>query len=237
LHRIRAITLDLDDTLWAIEPVIVRAEKKLWQHLTEEYPRIANKFSAEDMHKIRLSVMEEFADYWHDFRFLRKKVLERIALTAGYDTDLVEPAFDVFDRARNDVDLFPDVLPHLENLAENFPLVALTNGNANLDTIGIGHLFHDVVAASDVGVAKPAKSIFDIAVARTGFSASEILHVGDHPETDIDGAREAGLRTAWMNRFETDWPEHLPQPDAIVLSVVELEQLLEPALRAQAESR
>ena len=237
MHRIRAITLDLDDTLWAIEPVIIRAEEKLWQHLTEEYPRIASKFSAEDVHEIRLSVMEEFADYWHDFRFLRKKVLERIALTAGYDTDLVEPAFEVFDRARNDVDLFPDVLPHLENLAKNFPLVALTNGNANLDSIGIGHLFHDVVAASDVGVAKPAKSIFDIAVARTGFSASEILHVGDHPETDINGAREAGLRTAWMNRFETDWPEHLPQPDAVVLSVVELAQLLQPALRSQAESR
>ncbi len=235
MHRIRAITLDLDDTLWAIEPVIVRAEEKLWQHLSENYPRIASNFSASDVHDVRVSVMEEFSDYWHDFRFLRKKVLERVAQTAGYSTDIVEPAFNVFDRARNDVDLFPDVLPHLETLAQNFALVALTNGNANLETIGIDHLFHDVVMASEVGVAKPAKTIFDTAVARTGFSAGETLHVGDHPEADIDGAREAGLRTAWMNRIDAEWPEHLPEPDAVVTTVAELAQLLEPARRKQTK--
>lgn len=231
MHRIRAITLDLDDTLWEIGPVIVRAEELLWQHLTENYPDIRQNFSQHDVHKIRLSVMDEFPDYWHDFRFLRKKVLERLAQVAGYTADLVEPAFKVFDKARNDVELFPDVLPHLESLSEKFALVALTNGNANLEVIGIDHLFHDVVTASDVGVAKPAKTIFDVAVSRSGFSAAETLHVGDHPETDIDGARQAGLRTAWMNRIDAAWPEHLPEPDAVVQTVADLASILEPALR------
>lgn len=231
MHRIRAITLDLDDTLWEIGPVIVRAEEMLWRHLCEHHPEIPGNFTSEDVLSIRASVMDEFPEYGCDFRFLRKKVLERLAQGAGYSVDLVEPAFAVFDRARNDVELFPDVLPHLESLSEHFVLVALTNGNANLKTIGIDHLFHDVVTASDVGVAKPARTIFEVAVSRSGFSAEETLHVGDHPETDIDGARQAGLRTAWMNRVAAEWPEHLPQPDAMVQTIAELSRVLEPAMR------
>jgi putative hydrolase of the HAD superfamily len=236
LNRIRAITLDLDDTLWAIEPVIRRAEEKLWQHLSENYPRIASSFSADDVHGVRVSVMEDFPDYWHDFRFLRKKVLERMAKTAGYSIDLVEPAFAVFDRARNDVVLYPDVQPHLEKLSEKFVLIALTNGNANLDVIGISRFFRHVVTASEVGIAKPAKPIFDAAVERSGLSRDEILHVGDHPETDIDGARQAGLCTAWMNRSDADWPEHLAPPDAVITTLADLAKLLQPARRWRADN-
>jgi putative hydrolase of the HAD superfamily len=237
LHQIRAITLDLDDTLWAIEPVIRRAEEKLWLHLADNYPRIASQFSAEDVHAVREDVMEEYPDFWHDFRFLRKKVLEKIAHAAGYNAELVEPAFGVFDRARNDVELFPDVLPHLESLSEEFALIALTNGNANLDEIGIGHLFQHVVAASDVGFAKPARPIFDAAIACSGLAGDEILHVGDHPETDIDGARRAGMRTAWMNRIKAAWPSHLAPPDAVVTSLTELSELLQPARSRMGEGR
>jgi len=178
----------------------------------------------------RVSVMQEYADQQHDFRFLRKKVLERLAKESGYAADLVEPAFEVFDYARNEVELFPDVLSNLEVLAENFKILALTNGNASLQKIGIDHLFHDAVTASDVGAAKPAREIFEVAIERSGYSAIEILHVGDHPETDIDGAREAGMQTAWMNRTSADWPEHLPQPDVVVTSVTGLRNLLEAAL-------
>jgi 2-haloalkanoic acid dehalogenase type II len=235
LQRIRAITLDLDDTLWEIEPVIRRAEAKLWQWLAENYPRISTEFSSADVLNIRVSVMEEFADYQHDFRFLRKKVLERLAAESGYAADLVEPAFEVFDHARNDVELFPDVLSNLEALAENFTILALTNGNASLQKIGIDHLFHDAVTATDVGAAKPAREIFEVAIKRSGYSAIEILHVGDHPETDIDGARDAGMQTAWMNRTCADWPQHLRRPDAVVTNVADLRKLLEAALSRRDE--
>jgi putative hydrolase of the HAD superfamily len=232
LHRIRAITLDLDDTLWAIGPVIKRAEAKLWEWLTERHPRIAVDFSAAELREIRVAVIDEYPEHGHDFRFLRKKVLERIAVRSGYTPELVEPAFAVFDRARNEVDFYPDVMPALELLADDFILVALTNGNADLEAIGIRHLFHDVVAAADVGFAKPARPIFDQAIARTGCQPTEILHVGDHPQIDVNGACEAGLRTAWINRDGQGWPKDLPRPDAIVTTITELQQLLQPALRS-----
>lgn len=227
MRQIRAITLDLDNTLWAIDPVIHRAEAKLWAWLSDNYPAIAERFSAEDLIDMRQSIINEYWHKSHDFRYLRKKVLSRIAATAGYDESLVEPAFRVFDDARNDVELFPDVRHELEVLFDRYTVVAVTNGNANLEAIGIRHLFHGVITAVDAGAAKPAKAIFDIAVSETRAAPEQILHVGDHPETDVEGARQAGLKTAWVNRNGDRWPDALEAPDAVVASMTELRQLLE----------
>ena len=231
MHNIRAITFDLDNTLWAIDPVIQRAEAMLWDWLSENYPRISREHTPEAMIAVREQVIEEHWEKSHDYRFLRKKALERMATTCGYSADLVEPAFAVFDRARNEVEFYPDVMPALPRLANDFVLLAVTNGNANLETIGIRHLFHDVISAAETGFAKPARPIFDKAVSLSGFACGDILHVGDHPEIDIKGAREAGLRTAWMNRNDATWPDGIPGPDAIVTTFAELLELLEPAAR------
>ncbi len=226
MNRIRAITLDLDDTLWEIGPVIRRAEAELWQWLSKNYPRIPQQVTQDELSQIRARVVEEHPDKGHDFRFLRKHTLTRVALMSGYSADLVEPAFDVFDAARNRVEFFPDVLPVLEAMTSRYRLIALTNGNASLQRIGVRHLFHDVVTAVEAGAAKPARPIFEEAIRRAGVNREQILHVGDHPENDIEGARSAGLRSAWMNRTGSDWPEHLSQPDAIVTSMSELNDLL-----------
>lgn len=230
MHRIRAITLDLDNTLWDIEPVIHNAEATLWRWLGENYPRITETFSQEDALHLREVIVES---HWkhksHDFRFLRKKVLELLAKESGYSADLVEPAFAVFDDARNAVELYPDVHTDLEHLFRRYKLVAVTNGNANLQTIGIRHFFHDVVTAEAAGAAKPARRIFDVAIRKTGVSPAQILHVGDHPETDVGGGRQAGLHTAWINRTDREWPEHLPAPDLTISSLSELRDVLENA--------
>ncbi len=230
MNRIRAITLDLDNTLWPIDPVIQRAEATLWAWLTENYPRIPATVTPEALAEMREAAIAEHWERSHDFRFLRKTVLGQVAAAAGYTDELVEPAFQVFDRARNEVDFYPDALPGLEKLACDFTLVAVTNGNANLETIGIRHLFHDVIAAAEAGFAKPARQIFDQAIARSGYSNEEILHVGDHPETDVNGAREAGLRTAWINRNGDTWPDELPEPDAVVTTIPELHDILRAAV-------
>ena len=229
MQRIRAITLDLDDTLWAIDPVIRKAEARLWDWLSTNYPRIPATFESEDLLALRQAVVEQYWDKSHDFRFLRKKVLAQVAIESGYDDDLVEPAFEIFDDARNEVELFPDVRHELEVLYERYTIVAVTNGNASLEKIGIRHLFHAVVTASETGSAKPARPIFDAAIRASGASSEEILHVGDHPHTDVDGARQAGLSTAWVNRTDETWPDSLDEPDAVVSTMTELRLLLERA--------
>lgn len=226
VNGIRTITLDLDDTLWAIHPVIRRAEQRLYEWLGENYPRITTMFAIEDMRILREQVLEEHADKVHDLTFLRHTVLTQAATAAGYTEFLVDEAFAVFDEVRNDVDMFPEARPALVALRKRFTLIAVTNGNADLKKVGIDDLFHAHINAAMVGAAKPDRSIFDAAVDAGGASASETLHVGDHPLYDVHGARAAGLRAVWVNRNGDDWPDDYEAPDAEVVHVGELEDLL-----------
>ncbi len=226
MNDIRTITFDLDDTLWEIHPVIKRAERHLYEWLGDHYPRITSMYELGDIREIREQVINEMPDQAHDLTLLRRVVLERIGRAAGYDTDFIDDAFDVFDEVRNDVEIFPGVIPALEMLREHFVLIAVTNGNANLEIIGIRHLFHDVVTAVTAGAAKPARRIFDAAVLAGGANARQTLHVGDHPEFDVNGAREAGLKTVWVNRDGGRWPDESEMPDVEVAHVGELPSLL-----------
>jgi 2-haloalkanoic acid dehalogenase type II len=229
VNDIRAITLDLDDTLWAIHPVIHRAERRLYEWLGEHYPRITAMNSRDAVLKQRVAVAEEFPDYSHDYTFMRRTVLGRLGVAANYGDNLVDDAMAVFDAVRNDVAVFPEVRPALEALRENHILIAVTNGNANLKMIGIDDLFHDFVSARTVGAAKPAQKIFDAAVRAGGAAPEQTLHVGDHPEFDVDGAMSAGLRAVWVNRSGKPWPKEFRKPHGIVSHVGQLQALLQAA--------
>jgi putative hydrolase of the HAD superfamily len=226
VYGIRTITLDLDDTLWEIGPVIRRAEKRLHDWLGVRFPRVIELHEPDDIVELRAEVLAEFEDRSHDLTFIRRTVLARMGNAAGYGDDFVDAAFAVFDEERNTLDLFPEARPALESLATRYTLVAVTNGNARLDRIGIDYLFDGFVSARSAGAAKPARQIFEAAVAAGGAAAHETLHVGDHPEIDIDGARAAGLKTVWLNRQGHDWPDSLPQPDGVVRNLLELDRLL-----------
>ena len=226
MNDIRAITMDLDDTLWEIHPVIHRAEQVLYKWLEKNYPRITEKYSREAILELRKAIAIEFPQQNHDYTFLRRITLGRIGAAADYGERFVDEALEVFDTVRNDVVLFPEVRPALEALRNDYVLIAVTNGNSNLQKIGIDDLFHDVVSARTAGVAKPATKIFDVAVRAGGATAHQTLHVGDHPEIDVDGARAAGLRTVWVNRSGQRWPSEFAKPDAIVSHVGQLQSLL-----------
>lgn len=207
MQAIRAISVDLDDTLWAIAPVIVRAERLLYEWLHERYPRVADHTDSAALHALRVAVMDDHPHRHHDYTFLRREMLLRLARAADYHDAMADEAFEAFSRWRNELTLFDDVVPALERLKPRYKLAALTNGNADLDVIGIGHLFDHVVTARAVGAAKPDPRIFRATVDALGLEPHEVLHVGDEPRDDVAGAREAGLPSAWMDRFGRAWPE------------------------------
>lgn len=226
MNGIRTITVDLDDTLWEIHPVIRRAEERLYQWLGENYPRITERFAPEAIREVRREVVERHRDKVHDLTFLRRTVLTEIASAAGYNTFAVDDAFAVFDAVRNSVEMFPEARPALLALRRRYTLVSVTNGNASLERIGIDDLFDGHVNAAMAGAAKPARPIFDEAVRIGGAAAHETLHVGDHPLYDVHGAREAGLRTVWVNRNGDTWPDEYAAPDVEVRHVGELAEML-----------
>jgi FMN phosphatase YigB (HAD superfamily) len=89
---VRAICFDLDNTLWEIEPVLLRAEGILADWLRHRYPRITERFSAEEMLAMRAALSREEPHQAHDLTYLRRETLARLAIAVGYDRDIAHEA-------------------------------------------------------------------------------------------------------------------------------------------------
>jgi putative hydrolase of the HAD superfamily len=224
--RIRALTLDLDDTLWPIGPVMLRAEQRLDAWLRAHCPAVAEAWPVAAMRALRDRVAVENPDLAHDFTGQRLLCLRAAMQPHGYGDGHVEAAFAEFYAARNEVECYSDALPGLERLAARFPLVSLSNGNADLARIGLARFFHFSISSRSFGKAKPAAEIFHAACAGLKLDPGDVLHVGDDPLTDVAGARAAGMRSAWINRNESTWTD-ATSPDLIVRDLNELAQTLE----------
>ena len=169
--HIKAISLDLDDTLWEIDSVIMRAEQRLHGWLADNFPRITDLHTLNSMRQTRIDIAARHPEFGHDLSELRRRALRWHAEEAGYPQAEVEQGFDVYFAARNDVELFEDVVPALRTLASHYPLVALTNGNADLTHIGLDEFFTAIVYAASVKASKPHPAMFEAAAARVGCSA------------------------------------------------------------------
>jgi FMN hydrolase / 5-amino-6-(5-phospho-D-ribitylamino)uracil phosphatase len=216
LSDVRAIAFDLDNTLWDVEPVLERAEARLRTWLERHCPRIVARLSAEDMRHARAQLAQREPHNAHDVSYLRLSALTAHAREHGYDDGVAAAAFAVFLEARNEVEIFADVAPALARLGRRYALASLSNGNADLTSIGLDHVFRVSLNARQIGAAKPERRCFEYLARALALDAHTILYVGDDPLLDVEAARNAGCRTAWMNRRGHSWPGELRAADLTV---------------------
>lgn len=197
---VRAVTLDLDDTLWPFAPVAARIQTALGAFLAENAPRTAARYEEQAVAEALAAVRAERDDLAHDVGALRRAVMAHLLEAAGEDPALTQPAFDVVYAVRQQVDLYPDTAAALDRLAACVPLLAITNGNADLELTGVARWFPGCVAAHDVGVGKPHPRVYEVACERLGEPPEHVLHAGDDLQTDVAGALDAGLQAVWVQR-------------------------------------
>ncbi|MCC5809542.1 MAG: HAD-IA family hydrolase [Ectothiorhodospiraceae bacterium] len=227
LQPVRALSFDLDETLWSLDQVIERAEAGMAAFFRENYPLVTERFDREAMLHFRKQVLREQPDIVHNLGELRLRTLRLATEACGYGPEAAEQALAVFLEGRNRVQLFEETHPTLKQLRSRFPMVALTNGNADVTTIGVGHYFRATISAAHVGALKPSPRMFQAAVDSLGLAPHQTAHVGDDPETDVLGAAQFGMRAVWLNRPGMPWPDHLPRVDYYeIRSVAELPGLL-----------
>ena len=215
-NYIKAITFDLDDTFWDVKPVLINAEMKTRKFIEDRIGKL-EWGSWEEFKLIREKLIVEDASYEFDVGKLRKKLLlmkieERIPDPKAA-LDLSEEAFKLFFIERNKVDFFPSVLDEIEKLSQKYILGCLTNGNANIEMIGINKFFKFNISSKDVKANKPSENHFQEAKNLLGLSRNEILHIGDHPVNDMQGAIDYGFKALWFNPNKEVWNlENLEKP-------------------------
>ena len=226
-ERLSVIAFDLDDTLWPCMPVIHHAEDTLYRWLADRYPRITDNYDPLQMVELRREFSQRDRLYAVDMTRMRRDFLQHIGEQHDYDgAELSREGFGVFFEARQQVEFYDDVLPCLERLGRRYRLGAISNGNASVEHVGLGHLFEHAVSAAEVQAAKPDPLIYTHFAERCGVDPAQIVYVGDHPDYDVVGAVEAGYHAVWINREGADWPGHLPEPAHEVADLHELEVLL-----------
>ena len=222
LKKIKAITLDLDDTLWPVWPAIERAEKELENWLSQHAPMTAALFANVSVRdEIRAHVVKTRPDLKHNLSGVRREAI-RVALYRSKENPLLaEQAFDVFFAERNRVVLYDDALMALEFLSARYPVVALSNGNADIKTIGIAPYFKASISAHEFGVGKPDSRIFHAAAGAVDICPVNVLHIGDDAGLDVLGALNAGMQTVWLNRSANAW-KYDDKPHMMVTSLTQL---------------
>ncbi len=201
-QNIKAISFDLDDTLYDNYPHILRAEETLIQFLHEHYP-LTQTWHFHEWRVLKLQLLKQKPELAHDASAARIATLEQGLARLGYSDAQAkagaQAGLDCFYFHRSDFRVSAAVLTLLGELAKHYRLVGITNGNVDAKRIGLGNVLEFVLHPGNGVRMKPAKDMFIQAVDKLQIQPEQLLHVGDSIHADVCGARLAGCQAAWLN--------------------------------------
>jgi putative hydrolase of the HAD superfamily len=185
-------------------------------------------------------------EWWNrvvGLRYRAAPAAEREALNLEYDRRLFDAAGveadaaalsrifrELFRRGRpTRLEAYPDAAPALSALKRRgLTLGVISNMGRDLpsvlEEIGLAAYLQVVVASGEVGVSKPDRRIFELTLQRAGVPATEAIYVGDLYDSDVLGARGAGITPAFLDRYGL-FPQYQD-----CLRIAGLDELLSAAL-------
>ena len=210
IMTIKSISFDLDDTLWPLMPNIMKAEETTNEWIKENFPGTAALLGKQDVIEIRDKLIKEDPNLMNQISDLRKLMFYELNIRAGYGKEesenMAEEAFEIYFKGRNAVTFYEGVIETLELLKNDYSLGVVTNGNADLQVIGIDNLFDYIFSAADLNAHKPDPVMFEAVINRTGLRAEEICHIGDHPINDVKASLDFGMTPIWFNYEKASFP-------------------------------
>lgn len=202
LHPVKVISFDLDDTLYDNGPVMELAEQALTEYLHTRHPS-SKALSLNGWRTLRDTLAAEDANLAGNMTALRlatlQQGLQQHGLTEADSHTASQQAMQHFLKYRNAIQVAPDVHEVLTALQQRYLLIAISNGNANVEQIGLQPYFNHAWQPTSSLRGKPSTDMFQAAQDKFKFAPHELLHVGDHPVSDVHGAALFGAQSVWLN--------------------------------------
>lgn len=205
--KYKCVFFDLDHTLWDYETNSRDTLQELFeQHKLQQ--RGVMQFEA--FHAVFKRVNQEL---WYlydhgqiDSTVIREQRFQKI-LDAFQLSDrqlAAQLSKDYISQSPKKGKLLPGAEETLQYLVEAYPLTLVTNGfhdvqHTKLASGNLTHYFRHIVTSERAGYKKPAREIFDFALAANGVSSNEAIMVGDNLLTDIAGAQNASVDAVFFN--------------------------------------
>ena len=222
---IKVIAFDLDDTLWHVDPVIIRAEKILNEWFRSRVPGF--EYDMQNTSQVRDQVLSDQPELSGRLTKFRSRVIETALTHHGVaePPTIAAEAMEIFLTARNQVDFFAGAIDAIIKMSADYQLGALTNGNADIHRLGLAKYFSFSFSAEEVGAPKPAPDLFHKALSHTGVAAIEMVYVGDDRIKDVDAANAVGLKTIWLRNERRAGPGK-SEPDSVIEDISQLPQAI-----------
>jgi len=232
LNPIKAISFDLDDTLYSNHTNMVAAEQAMVCYFAEQLSTYADSdkvFDYRYWRTYRKQVITQSPAVGHDVTELRRQTYLQGIVALGVDSDtalqLAQNALAFFLAKRSDFKVPQESKDLLAYLSARVPLVAISNGNVDMQAIGLDQYFSHAFLAGEGRLKKPADDMFLRASDALQLPLKNILHVGDCGHADIKGALGAGMMTAWLSCYDVGKPISV-LPHLELTAVTQLDQLL-----------
>jgi putative hydrolase of the HAD superfamily len=247
LEPFKAISFDLDDTLYSNYPVMMATDAKMVTYFS--------KFFSSQTSLVQLLKNKVFDhQFWWGFRQQALKTnpnlihhvgdirlvtytlgLKSLGLSDQIAEQAAKNALDYFVQQRSDFVVPAAVHQLLQNLQKKYPLVAISNGNVDTDKIGISTYFQYRFHAGDLLTnpsgertqlrQKPYDDMFVAACDKLAIAPEQLLHIGDCGRSDIAGAINAGCQTGWVSCYDVGKPLSV-LPNIELSDISELHHLL-----------
>jgi len=205
---IRAVTFDVGGTL--VQP---------WPSVGHVYAEVASQNGLQICPEL---LNRQFAKAWNGFEGFNHTKADwgRVVDLTFQDLVPTPPSLTFFDQLYSRFSapevwhIFPDVHHSLELLrSRGLKLAVISNWDERLrpllHSLELDRYFEEIVISCEVGVPKPSAVIFSRAAEDLRLSPGEILHVGDDPIADVEGARAAGFKGVFLDRAGVTSPSQV----------------------------
>ncbi len=211
---LKALFLDMDDTLCDTQGANDKARVQLAQLLEQQYAAknseviaaeyvrcVYRQWSPEEQARY-LPIIEQLSE-----EAFRVQLIEDLASQYAEKKLIKAQALELqlaFDRFRIEFfDFFPGIQDFLIEARKYFTLVVITNGPEfsqipKVEAVNLAQYVDHIVIGGQEPEQKPAVSIFQKALKLAGCQAHEAIHVGDSLATDIQGAHNSGITSVWI---------------------------------------
>lgn len=230
-RRFDGLLLDADNTLLDFDES-ERAALLRTLGLTRQETRAADRV-VDAFHAINARLWRSFEAGTIDQATLRVERFERLTRELRLEADPRRLAKNYIKNLSREAHLRPHALAVLRWLRRRGVRLALvSNGIARVQRARLARIarhFDAILISEEIGIAKPDRRFFDLAVERLALPRERVLCVGDSPSSDIRGGCSAGLATCWYAYPPRPYPPEEPEPDYRIEDLRQLAALITPA--------
>lgn len=227
MKKYKCVLFDLDHTLWDYETNSEETLRSLFRQFRLQEKGVTSfHYFFETFCRINLGLWDLYDRGLIGQDIIRKERFHKVFMETGVDDRALSLQFSAVYLAElpKKENLLPHARETLDYLKVKYPMVIVTNGfdeiqATKLMSAGIHGYFQHIVTSQRAGSKKPSQEIFSFALDEAGHSHADSIMIGDNLQTDIAGARAAGIDTVYFN------PGGKPHSEPVTFEIESLLQL------------